>query len=190
MSLTANITWEIALSTRKDVFRFSMKFVILKNVSYYPPLQLSEVGLLLLLDTTVKSLVPTLHTNMGSHFLLASLPGLSLPVLLMCSPHCLFPLLQVFKFLLETEEGAHKISKVLYNTRQTYVELWEFKQNLPKPRLWRQTLSSWKKETGHSHTVFRASDQAGSLLEKTGENRVIFQGLGLSFQGLGESEVM
>lgn len=100
-----------------------MKFVILKNVSYYPPLQLSEVGLLLLLDTTVKSLVPTLHTNMGSHFLLASLPGLSLPVLLMCSPHCLFPLLQVFKFLLETEEGAHKISKVLYNTRQTYVEL-------------------------------------------------------------------
>ena len=32
----------------------------------------------------------------------------------------------------------------------------------------------------------RASDQAGSILEKTGENRMIFQGIGLSFQGLEE----
>lgn len=43
---------------------------------------------------------------------------------------------------------------------------------------------------GHSHTVFRASDQAGFLLKKTGENRMIFQGIGLSFQGLEESGVM
>lgn len=40
---------------------------------------------------------------------------------------------------------------------------------------------------GHSRTILRASDQAGSLLEKTGENRMIFQGIGLSFQGLEES---
>ena len=35
----------------------------------------------------------------------------------------------------------------------------------------------------------RASDQAGSILEKTGENRMIFQGIGLSFQGLEELQL-
>lgn len=43
-----------------------------------------------------------------------------------------------------------------------------------------------KKKTGHSHTILRASDQAGCILEKTVENRMIFQGIGLSFQGLEE----
>lgn len=40
---------------------------------------------------------------------------------------------------------------------------------------------------GHSHTILRASDQAGSILEKTEENGMIFQGIGLSFQGLEKS---
>ena len=38
-------------------------------------------------------------------------------------------------------------------------------------------------------TSLRASDQAGSILEKTGENRMIFQGIGLSFQGLEELQL-
>lgn len=89
----------------------------------------SEVGLLLLLGycSGIWSLLCT--QTLGAHLLSASLLSLSLPVLLTWSPHCLFPLLQVLKFLLETEEGTHKISKVLYSTRPTYIEFWEFKQN-------------------------------------------------------------
>lgn len=60
---------------------------------------------------------------------------------------------------------------------------------LNSDRYGRQSVHGGKK-MGHSHTALKASDLAGSGLEKTGENRVIFQGIGLSFQGLEELRVM